>query len=100
MKVTASKDLSREDIQRDVKEALKAVVEKHREAGVDVTSAEYIRRLPRACIHEGAKIVLDNGGGPSDFAYMIQAAWAKEQSSESLGEAVIVAPTPASEGSN
>ena len=90
MKFSEPKELTRADIQKDVKAALKSVVEKHRAEGVNVNSAEYIRRLPRSAVHEAAKVVLDNGGGPGDFRYMAEAAWAKEQGPESLGEAVIV----------
>lgn len=92
MKVVEAKQVSRADIQKRMKAKLKELVAEFEAEGVNIDSPEFVRRFPRAAVHEAAKMTMDNGGGPHDFLYMFQAAWAKEQSEESLGEAVHVAP--------
>lgn len=69
-----------------VKAAMEAMVE---ELGMP-QDPDHVRRAARALVHIAAKIALENGCPSSGWAYIMQAAWAKEASHESLGEAILL----------
>jgi hypothetical protein len=51
---------------------------------------DHVRRTARALVHIAAKIALENGCPLPGWAYMVQAAWAKESTHESLGDSILM----------
>jgi hypothetical protein len=63
------------------------------ELGLDYNS-DNIRRAVRAGAHEIAKACLENGANQREFKYVMEASFAKESTSESLGDACVLATGP------
>ncbi len=69
-----------------VQEAVNAMIE---ELGMS-QDPSHVRRTARALVHLAAKIALENGCQLDGWAYIAKAAWAKESTHESRGEAVLL----------
>lgn len=82
--------INRATIQDSLTPKVKAAVDAMVEELEMCQDPSHVRRTARALVHIAAKIALENGCQTSGWAYIVQAAWAKEATHESLGEAILL----------
>lgn len=94
IEVVTHQTRTRAEIQAQITPGVRAVCEESFEKLEMAKDPDHVRRFYRSLAHLVAKGVLENGGGMEDFAYVMKAAWMKESTSESLGEAILVQDLP------
>lgn len=89
-KIKVVEPLNRATIQEALTPKVKAAVEAMISELEMPQDPDHVRRTARALVHIAAKIALENGCPTPGWAYIMQAAWAKEATHESLGEAILL----------
>jgi len=90
-KIEVAGPLDRATIQECLTPKVKAAVEEMISELEMRQDPDHVRRTARALVHLAAKIALEGGCQTGGWVYIMQAAWAKEATSESLGEAILQA---------